>query len=51
MRNQVIVYVMCVCLLGIFQGILMSMGSHIGLAILVSIIFWGGMLAPMLIKN
>jgi hypothetical protein len=48
MKKQVVAYVMCVCFLGIFQGILMSFGSHTPLAILVSILFWAGMLAPML---
>ena len=51
MKKQVIGYVMCVCFLGIFQGVLMSFGSHIALAILVSCLFWGGMLAPMLVKE
>lgn len=51
MKKQVIAYIIVVCFLGSFQGLLMSLGSHIGLAILVSIIFWAGMLAPMLIKE
>lgn len=48
MKKEVIGYLIAVCFLGIFQGVLMSFGSRIGLAILVSIIFWAGMLAPML---
>jgi hypothetical protein len=41
-------YLFAIFFLGIFQGLLMSFGSNISLSILVSIIFWGGMLAPML---
>ena len=41
-------YLFAVFFLGIFQGLLMSFGSNISLAILVSCIFWAGMLAPML---
>ncbi len=51
MRKEVIGYLIAVCGLGILQGLLMSFGSRIGLAILVSIIFWAGMLAPMLISE
>lgn len=51
MRNQVIAYLIAVCFLGSFQGLLMSFGSHIALAILVSCLFWAGMLAPMLIRE
>lgn len=51
MKKQVIAYLFAICLLGTFQGLLMSFGSNIGLAILVSIIFWSGMLAPMLIPS
>ena len=48
MKKQVVAYVLVVCFLGTFQGLFMSFGSHIALAILVSCIFWAGMLAPML---
>lgn len=48
MRKQIIGYLIAVCMLGIFQGLLMSFGARIGLSILVSILFWAGMLAPML---
>ena len=41
-------YLFVVFFLGIFQGLLMSFGANISLSILVSCIFWGGMLAPML---
>jgi hypothetical protein len=41
-------YLFAIFFLGIFQGLLMSFGSNISLSILVSIIFWSGMLAPML---
>ena len=51
MKKQVVAYVLVVCFLGTFQGLLMSFGSHIALAILVSIIFWAVMLAPMLVKE
>jgi hypothetical protein len=48
MKKQVTAYLFAICLLGTFQGLMMSFGSHIGYAILVSVIFWAGMLAPML---
>ena len=48
MRKHIIGYLIAVCGLGIFQGLLMSFGARIGLSIIVSIIFWAGMLAPML---
>ena len=51
MKKQVTAYLFAICLLGTFQGLLMSFGSHIALAILVSIIFWAVMLAPMLVKE
>lgn len=51
MKKQVVAYVLVVCFLGTFQGLFMSFGSHIALAILVSCIFWAGMLAPMLVKE
>lgn len=41
-------YLFGVFFLGIFQGLLMSFGANISLSILVSCIFWAGMLAPML---
>ena len=51
MKKQVVAYVLVVCFLGTFQGLFMSFGSHIALAILVSCIFWAVMLAPMLVKE
>ena len=41
-------YLFGVLLLGSFQGLLFSMGSDILLSCLVSYLFWGCMLLPML---
>lgn len=51
MKKEVIYYLSAVLFLGIVQGLLMSLGVRIGLSILVSSVFWAGMLAPMLTKE
>ena len=51
MKKEVIGYLIAVCGLGIFQGLLFSFGVCIGLSIIMSILFWAGMLAPMLISE
>jgi hypothetical protein len=41
-------YLFGVLLLGTFQGVLISMGSNVLLSCIMSYLFWGLMLMPML---
>jgi hypothetical protein len=48
MKKQVLAYILSALGLGVFQGVLMSMGSFILPSIGMSVLFWLLMLTPML---
>jgi hypothetical protein len=48
MKKQVILYLWAVVCLGVFSGALMSMGTHMLMAIGFMCAFWACMLMPML---